>query len=138
MEQKHFARRFSDLIVYQRACQISATVFNLSKKFPHEEMFALTDQIRRSSRSIGAHISEAWAKSRYEKAFLNKLTDADGEQLETQHWIGVAVDCGYITSEDANLLTTSLDEIGRMLHGMIDKATLFTVGDARRTQEADD
>jgi four helix bundle protein len=100
-------------------------------------MFALTSQIRRSSRSIGAQISEAWAKRRYEKAFLSKLTDADGEQLETQHWIGVAVNCGYISSEEANSMSTSLEEVGRRLHGMMDKATLFTVGGARRTQKED-
>jgi four helix bundle protein len=135
MEQKYFARRFTELIVYQKAFETSSTIFKLSRRFPREEMFALTDQIRRSSRSIGAQISEAWAKRKYKKAFLSKLTDADGEQLETQHWVGVAVDCGYLTSEEMNSLITSLEEIGRMLRGMIEKAELFLVGDNHRIQE---
>jgi four helix bundle protein len=68
------------------------------RAFPKEETFSLTDQIRRSSRSIGANIAEAWAKRRYERHFVCKLTDADGEQMETQHWIGTALDCGYLRS----------------------------------------
>ena len=63
----------------------------ISKNFPREELFALTDQIRRSSRAIGAQLAEAWGKRRYEKHFISKLTDADAEQMETQHWIGIAV-----------------------------------------------
>lgn len=98
-------------------------------------MFALTDQIRRSSRSIGAQISEAWAKRKYKKAFLSKLTDADGEQLETQHWVGVAADCGYLTAEETSSIISSLEEVGRMLHGMMDKVELFLVGDNHRIQE---
>ena len=71
----------------------------MTKSFPKEEMYSLTDQIRRSSRSVGAQIAEAWAKRHYEKHFISKLTDSDGEQHETQHWIEVAEDCGYITKE---------------------------------------
>ncbi|MGA8659501.1 MAG: four helix bundle protein [Chthoniobacterales bacterium] len=138
MEQKYFARRFSDLIVYQRACEISSNLFKLSRRFPREEMFALTDQIRRSSRSIGAQISEAWAKRKYKKAFLSKLTDADGEQLETQHWVGVAADCGYLTSEETNSLITSLEEVGGMLRGVMEKVELFLIRDNHRIQEKAD
>ena len=83
MEHKYFANSFEELIVYRRAFEVTSTVFQVSKEFPREEMFALTDQVRRSSRSIGGNISEAWAKRRYKKAFLSKLSDAEGQQLET-------------------------------------------------------
>jgi four helix bundle protein len=76
---------------------VSRRFFELSKSFPAEERFSLTDQGRRSSRSIGAQIAEAWAKRGYEKHFVSKLTDADGEQQETQHWVDAALDCGYLT-----------------------------------------
>lgn len=74
------------------------------KKFPKEEMYSLTDQVRRSSRSIGAQIAEAWGKRKYERHFVSKLTDADGEQLETQHWIETALDCSYVSAEVATKL----------------------------------
>jgi four helix bundle protein len=86
MEDVIYARSFRDLLVYQRAFIVSQRIFNLSKGFPEEEKYALTSQIRRASRSIGANITEAWAKRRYERHFVSKLTDADGEQMETQHW----------------------------------------------------
>jgi four helix bundle protein len=89
---KH-ADSFRDLIVYQKSRQLQRDLFKITKSFPKEEIFSLTDQVRRSSRSIGANISESWAKRRYEKHFISKLTDADGEQMETQHWIETALDC---------------------------------------------
>ena len=88
-------------------------------------MFSLTDQIRRCSRSVGAQVAEAWAKRKYEKHFVSKLTDSDGEQLETQHWIEVALDCGYISREKATELLDQYAAIGRMLHAMIIKAHSF-------------
>ena len=100
-------------------------VFEVTKRFPREEMYSLTDQARRSSRSVGAQITEAWAKRRYEKHFVSKLTDADGEQQETQHWIETAADCGYLTEEDVGSLNRELAEIGRMLNSMIEKAASF-------------
>jgi len=116
---------FHDLVVYQKARELSREIFQLSLSFPREEMFSLTDQMRRSSRAIGANISEAWAKRRYEKHFVSKLTDADGEQNETQHWIGVAVDCGYLNSSQSDVLIAKCKEIGRMLGGMIERADTF-------------
>lgn len=89
-------------------------------------MYSLTDQIRRSSRSIGAQIAEAWAKRRYEKHFISKLTDADGELMETQHWIGIAYDYRYVSRETALELRSSCQEIGRMIGGMIAKADRFS------------
>lgn len=131
---KH-AAGFRDLVVYQKARSIAKEVFEVSKRFPAEERYSLTDQVRRSSRSIGAQIAEAWGKRRYEKHFVNKLTDADGEQYETQHWIEVAVDCGYLTSKDAAPLIDGLSQIGRMLNGMMDKAAAFCGDPASRDKD---
>jgi len=95
-------------------------------------MFSLTDQIRRSSRSIGANIAEAWAKRRYEKHFISKLTDSDGEQMETQHWIETALDCEYIDNKTSSQLIQKCLEIGRMLGGMMEKSEMFC-GEPPRT-----
>ncbi|MDB6058205.1 MAG: hypothetical protein JWO95_2049 [Verrucomicrobiales bacterium] len=89
-----YARSFKDLTVYQKARVLNREVFRITKTFPRDEAFSLTSQWRRASRSIGAQISEAWAKRRYPAHFLSKLTDADGEQMETQHWTIVAYDDG--------------------------------------------
>jgi four helix bundle protein len=121
---KH-AESFRDLIVYQKSRQLSREILKVTKSFPREEMFSLTDQIRRSSRSIGANISEAWAKRRYEKHFISKLTDADGEQMETEHWIETALDCEYIDQKTSVQLVDKCLEIGRMLGRMMDKAEMF-------------
>ncbi|MEI6596139.1 MAG: four helix bundle protein [Bacteroidota bacterium] len=80
-----YVKSFRDLEVYKLSRQLSGEIFEVTKKFPKEEMYSLTDQIRRSSRSVGTQIAEAWAKRKYEKHFISKLTEADGEQLETQH-----------------------------------------------------
>jgi four helix bundle protein len=119
------ARSFRDLIVHQRAREVAQTIFHLSKSFPKEEAYSLTDQIRRSSRAIGAQIAEAWGKRQYERHFVSKLTDADAEQLETQHWTDVGFDCGYLPKEQHALVVANLCEIGRMLHSMINKANQF-------------
>ena len=93
--------------------------------FPKEEMFSLTDQIRRSSRSVGAQIAEAWAKRRYEKHFISKLTDAAGEQQETQHWIKTASDCNYLSAKQTKDWLNRYASVGRMLNSMINKAAQF-------------
>ncbi len=125
MSELTHAKSFRDLLVYEKARAVAKEIFELSKRFPREEMYSLTDQVRRSSRSIGAQIAEAWAKRRYEKHFVSKLTDADGEQLETRHWIDTAEDCGYLPSALATALNKQLGEIGRMLNSMMDKAVRF-------------
>ena len=125
MSQLPYVESFRDLIVYKKARQLSLDVFEATKCFPREETFSLTDQIRRSSRSVGAQIAEAWAKRRYEKHFVSKLTDADGEQQETQHWLEMAADCGYLTEQQTDQLVSKCSEIGRLLGGMIAKAELF-------------
>src|SRR6188508_92370 len=99
-----YVKSFRSLEVHKLSRNLSKQIFEVSKKFPREEMFSLTDQIRRSSRSIGAQIAEAWARRKYEKHFVSKLTDADGEQLETQHWIETAQDCAYISNDLASEL----------------------------------
>jgi four helix bundle protein len=126
------AQSFRDLIVYQKSRQLSREILDLTKTFPKEEMFSLTDQIRRSSRSIGANIAEAWAKRRYEKHFISKLTDSDGEQMETQHWVETALDCEYIDGKTSSQLIQKCLEIGRMLGGMMEKSEMFC-GEPPRT-----
>ncbi len=120
-----YAKSFRDLEVYKLARQLSCEIFETTKDFPKEEMYSLTDQIRRSSRSVGAQIAEAWAKRRYIKHFVSKLTDSDGEQQETQHWIETALDCEYISQELNNDLLERYASVGKMLNSMIDKADKF-------------
>lgn len=131
---KH-AESFRDLIVYQKCRALAKEIKELSQSFPRDEKFSLTDQVRRSSRAIGANIAESWAKRRYEKHFISKLTDSDGEQMETQHWIGTALDCDYIDQKNHDQLITKCLEIGRMLNGMMDKADMFCGEPPRSVRE---
>ena len=130
-ELKH-AGSFRDLLVYQKCRSLAKEIKEISQSFPQDEKFSLTDQVRRSSRAIGASIAESWAKRRYEKHFISKLTDSDGEQMETQHWIGTALDCEYIDQKANDQLLAKCLEIGRMLNGMMDKADMFC-GEPPRT-----
>jgi four helix bundle protein len=125
MSKLGHARSFRDLIIYQKAFGVASRIFDISKGFPKEETYSLTDQIRRASRSIGAQIAEAWGKRRYEKHFISKLTDADAEQLETQHWVETALSCLYIKEDQAAEFIRDLEEIGRMLNSMMTKAHQF-------------
>jgi four helix bundle protein len=134
-ELKH-AGSFRDLIVYQKSRKLAKEIKEITQSFPRDEKFSLVDQVRRSSRSIGANIAESWAKRRYEKHFISKLTDSDGEQMETQHWIGTALDCEYIDQSAHNQLIAKCLEIGRMLNGMMDKADMFC-GEPPRTLRDD-
>ena len=119
-----YARRFQELGVYKKVRLLSREVFLASKSFPPEEKFSLTDQLRRASRSVGGQIAEAWARRRFEKHFV-KLTDADGEQLETQHWLTTAFDCGYLSREETQRLGELCLEVGRMLGDMMQKSDRF-------------
>ena len=125
MRKLQHARSFNELVVYQKAAAIAENLFEYSKGFPADERYSLTDQILRSSRSVGAQIAEAWGKRRYQRHFVSKLTDADAEQLETQHWISVAASCGYLEREVESELLGELAGIGRMLHSMITNAASF-------------
>ena len=111
--------------MYKRARELSQSVFELTRHFPKEEMYSLTDQIRRSSRSVGAQIAEAWGKRKYEKHFISKLTDADAEQFETQHWIETAMDCAYLTREEADQFINQYTILGQMIGSMIKKSAMF-------------
>jgi four helix bundle protein len=120
-----YVKSFKDLEVYKVARELSKEIFILTKEFPKEEKYSLTDQVRRSSRSIGAQIAEAWGKRRYENHFVSKLTDADSEQMETQHWIEESFECEYINKMKADHLLKECESIGKMLHSMMDKSHLF-------------
>lgn len=119
------AKSFRDLEAYQKAKALAQDIYNLTKTFPKEETYSLTDQLRRSSRSVGAQIAEAWGKRRDERHFVSKLTDADAEQMETQHWLDVAASCQYLSHDQAEQLITELSQVGRMLNSMMGKANLF-------------
>lgn len=110
---------FRELTVYQAAFAMQQRVFEITKTFPREERYSLSDQIRRSSRSVGANIAEAWKKRRYPAHFRSKLTDADAEAAETRHWCHTAQACGYLDSETRGELDRQSREIGKMLGAMI-------------------
>ena len=135
MKNARYARSFRDLLVYRKAVEVAKRIFEISRNFPKEEVYSLTDQIKRASRSIGGQIAEAWGKRRYEKHFISKLTDADAEQMETQHWLDVAASCGYLSGDEKETLETQLQEIGRMLNAMMAKANLFCRQDIFIIQE---
>ena len=113
---------FKDLIVYQKAYQLAMEIFEISKSFPKEEKYSLTDQMRRSSRSVTSCIAESWAKRRYEKSFVNKLTDSLGEENETEVWLDYSKDCKYIPKEIHETLLSEYDEVRKMLISMINNA----------------
>ena len=116
---------FRDLRVYQAACELDLKIFAETKRWPKEEKFALIDQIRRSSRSIGANLAEAWAKRRYEAHFLSELTDSDGELQETEHWLFRTSDDGYLEKTEFDRQTKQGEQIGGMLGKMINNPAPF-------------
>src|SRR5205823_14704846 len=118
-------RSAKDLIVYQKAYALAMDIFKVSKRFPAEEKYSLIDQIRRSSRSVCTNLREAWAKRRYEAHFVSKLTDADGENAETETWLDFAKDCGYISPKEHEEFTACCTEVGKMLGSMILNPTPF-------------
>lgn len=108
-----------DLKVFQLAYRLAMEIFELSKDFPPEERYSLTDQIRRSSRSVAVNIAEGYRKRQYVKVFANKMSDSDGEATETQVWLDFARDCNYLKIEDYQRLTNGYEEVGKMLGSMI-------------------
>ncbi len=121
--QKH-----TDLDVYKTSFDAAMEVFNASKRFPREEMFSLTDQIRRSSRSVCANLAEAWRKRRYKAAFVSKLSDAESEAAEVQVWIQFAVKCAYLDRELGQSLYKSYDAVLRMIVTMINAPQSWVIG----------
>jgi four helix bundle protein len=114
-----------ELGTYKAAFELQQRTFEVSKSWPREESYSLTDQIRRSSRSIGANIAESWAKRRYPAHFKSKLTDADGELQETLHWLDTAKACGYIDAAQHNDLGSLAESVGKQLGAMINQHESF-------------
>ena len=108
-----------DLKVFQLAYKLAMEIFEASKSFPKEEKYSLTDQIRRSSRSVAANIAEGFRKRQYPKMFVSKLADADGEATETQVWLDFARDCEYLPIAHYEELTKGYEEVGKMLGKMM-------------------
>ena len=118
---------YKDLKVYQLAYQLAMELFEITKKFPMEERYSLTDQVRRSFRSIPANIAEAWKKRIYPKMFVSKIVDAAGEAGETEVWLDISKDSGYLSIEKYEDLISAYDELNRMLFGMIEKPDKFCI-----------
>ena len=116
---------FRELRVYQLAKTEAKRIFLLTKKFPPEERYSLTDQIRRSSRAVNAMIAESWARRRYPAAFVNKLNEALGEAMETQAWLDHSLECEYVTFEQHQELDAAWQHIGAMLNKMIKQSDDF-------------
>jgi four helix bundle protein len=118
---------FWELDVYKEAFDLQQHVFRLSQSWPKQESYALIDQVRRSSRSVGANLAEAWAKRRYPAHFLSKLTDCDGELQETRHWLSTAEVCGYLQPRMLEELRADQERVGRMLGSMIARHERFVL-----------
>jgi four helix bundle protein len=120
-------RTAKELIVYQKAFELAMQIFHISQRFPAEERFALTGQIRRSSRSVCQNLLEAWAKRRYEAHFVSKLTDCDGENAETDTSLDFATNCSYINVQEHAELSLKCEEIGKMLGSMMKNPKSFLI-----------
>lgn len=112
---------YKDLKVYQLAFAAANEIFRMSREFPKEELYTLTDQIRRSSRSVAANLVEGWAKRHYENIFRRHIQDAIGSADETKLWLDFALECGYLTTEEHQCLQDKYKEIGMMLNGLYDR-----------------
>jgi four helix bundle protein len=117
--------KFQDLLAYKKSFDLAMKIFQISKSFPKEETFSLTDQIRRSSRCISANISEAYRKRLYPKHFISKLTDSDAENSETQTWLEFSLHCEYISTDTFNNLMSESNEVGKLINYMIQNPNKF-------------
>jgi four helix bundle protein len=118
-------RSFRDLRVYKGMFDLQQAIFQVTKAWPSEEKYALTDQVRRASRSVGANIAESWAKRKYPAHFVSKLSDADGELQETSHWLGTALACEYIKPAQQAAFQNQIENIGGMLGKMMQMPEKF-------------
>ena len=116
---------FRDLIVYQKAYNFAMEIFYMTKSYPKEELYSLTDQIRRASRSVTSNIAEAWGKRKYIKSFVSKLTDSLAEEHETEVWLDYSKDCGYISVEKHKELMDKYSEVRKMLIAIINSPEKF-------------
>ena len=124
-------KSFRELTVYQKAFEQAMRIYELTKRFPIEERYSLTDQMRRASRSVCTNIGEAWRKRRYVAYFVSKLTDADAEATETMIWLDFSLSCGYLDTKVHTDLSNAYDEIGKMLGSMISTPEKFCYPDRK-------
>ncbi|MGC1516069.1 MAG: four helix bundle protein [Maribacter sp.] len=117
--------QFQDLLGYKKSFALAMNIFKVSKSFPQEERYSLTDQIRRSSRSVSANIAEAYRKRRYPKHFISKLTDSDAENSETQTWLAFSLECEYIGKETFEKFIKESEEVGKLINYMINNPKKF-------------
>ena len=117
---------FRDLIVYQKAYKLAMEIFELSRSFPKEEKYSLTDQISRSSRSVTSNIAEAWARKKYIRSFVSKLIDSLGEEYETETWLDYSKDCKYLLPEKYRELSDGYNEVRKILISMINNPEKWT------------
>jgi four helix bundle protein len=129
-------RHFKELRVWKAAMDAAMRIFELTKQFPPEERYSMTDQIRRSSRSVAANITEAWRKRRYPAAFVSKLNDAESEAAETQTWIEFASRCGYLTATEAESLTAEYEHICSQLVVMVENPDDWAIRESPRHRVA--
>jgi four helix bundle protein len=120
------AQTFRDLTVYKKAFTLAMEIYQLSKKFPQEERYSLTDQVRRSSRSVCSCVGEAYRKRQYKAHFVSKSSDADMENTETRVWLDFALSCQYITQEVWNELERQSEEVGKLLNHMIENPEKYS------------
>jgi len=130
--EKKLVQKHTELDVYKKAFSLAMRVFEVTKPFPKEERYSLTDQVRRSSRSVCANLAEAWRKRRYEAAFVSKLSDSEAEAAETQVWIQFAVECGYLDRDSAAELYRQYDAVLGMLVRMINDSDKWILRGATR------
>ena len=119
--------RFQDLLAYKKSFSLAMRIFEITKTFPKEETYSLTDQIRRNSRSVPANIAESYRKRKYPKHFISKLTDADGENSETNTWLDFALACNYINKDEYIKFVSETTEIGKLINYMINNPGKFGV-----------
>ena len=118
-------RGYKDLKVFQLSYKLAIDIFEITKTFPKDEKFSLTDQIRRSSRSVPANIAEAWKKRSYPKMFVSKIIDAAGEAGETEVWLDISKDSKYMSIEEHKEMMDGYNEVNRMLYAMAEKPDKF-------------
>lgn len=116
---------FKELLAYKKSFELAMEIFEISKSFPKEEKYSLTDQIRRSSRSVAANIAESYRKRRYTNHFISKLTDSDAENSETYTWLEFSMKCKYINQETFEKLNIKNLEIGKLINYMINNPNKF-------------
>jgi len=130
--EKNFIRTHRDLEVYQIAFETAMKIFQESKSFPKEERYSLTDQVRRSSRSVCANLAEAWRKRRYEASFVSKLSDAEAEAAETQVWLEFTAKCDYLSQETVQELWRAYDNILGKIVSLINNPKQWLLPGAKR------